>query len=413
MEKIRKNEGITIITLIVTVVIMIILAGIAIGLSLGNSGIIKKTKEAKEQAEITEEKEIVKRAVRVAMIETEYESLEEKYLNQALKDEAGSKKTELTKAGQTEYEVLFVDTNRYYEINEKGTVGDAIKVTKDENAGDITKGGRCDGSKEKPYEINCIEDLVILANRTNGKGNYVDENGGIKDAVAVTNPFKGKNFVLTRTLNFESKFSYLKPELKWSYDSEKDTYKIDETSTTTLQEIITDKTGVGFVPISPDTGSSLKMFQGNLDGQGYEIRNLYENRATGNAGLFRTMCGSTIKNLKLKGNINAHENSVGCFSYRASGCKFYNCSNFVNISAGKAGGIASQVYSDITLINCYNKGNQIKFGGLISWDDVGGTTTIVNCYNAGLGSSAIIGDSYSKGTRNIINTCSIGEIKSR
>ena len=60
---------------------------------------------------------------------------------------------------------------------------------------------------------------------------------------------------------------------------------------------------------------------------------------------------------------------------------------------------------------------------MIKWDDVGGTTTIVNCYNSGeltgtpsVGtqsyvSSSIIGCSYSNGTRNIINTCSLGKIK--
>lgn len=124
-----------------------------------------------------------------------------------------------------------------------------------------------------------------------------------------------KHFILTRNLNFESKYSYGKPDLKWRYDSEKDAYIIDETSTTTLKEIITDKNGVGFVPISPDIGASEKMFRGNLDGQGYIIQNLYENRE-GNAGLFRSMTGSTIKNLTLTGEINAPGKVAGVFSFR-------------------------------------------------------------------------------------------------
>ena len=55
-------------------------------------------------------------------------------------------------------------------------------------------------------------------------------------------------------------------------------------------------------------------------------------------------------------------------------------------------------------------------GGLMTWDDVGGTTTIVNCYNISEienknetsydYASGIIGNSYSSGTRQIINTCS-------
>lgn len=57
----------------------------------------------------------------------------------------------------------------------------------------------------------------------------------------------------------------------------------------------------------------------------------------------------------------------------------------------------------------------------MNWDDVGGTTTIVNCYNVSEietkneasydYASGIIGNSYSSGTRQIINTCSLGKIK--
>ena len=56
----------------------------------------------------------------------------------------------------------------------------------------------------------------------------------------------------------------------------------------------------------------------------------------------------------------------------------------------------------------------------MNWDDVGGTTTIVNCYNVSEietknetsydYASGIIGNSYSSGTRQIKNTCSLGKI---
>ncbi len=415
--EIKNSKGITLLALAVTIVVLLILTGIGIKLALGNNGIIGEAKNAKEQTEIDEEKGIVKRATTVSLIKSKGSRVEQDTLEKALNDETGEGKTEVSDAGDV-FEILFTDSDRYYEVDSEGNISDVNKITKDEYAGDITKGGRCDGSEEKPYEISCIEDLVILANRTNGKGNYIDENGEVKDVVAVTQPFKDKNFILTKTLNFESKFSYSKPELKWTYDSENDAYKIDDLSTTTLQEIITDKTGVGFVPIGPDTGSGDKMFWGNLEGQNNMIKNLYENR-TESAGFFGALCRSTIKNLRLSGNIKA--SSVGVFSYIASGGKFYNCSNLVNIEADRASGFASEVYGNITLINCINEGNDMA-GGLIRWDDVNGTTTIVNCYNSGVikGSestssshdyaSGIMGGSYSSGTRNIINTCSLGKI---
>lgn len=55
----------------------------------------------------------------------------------------------------------------------------------------IIKGGRCDGSEEKPFEINCIEDLVAFSQNVNTGNNY-----------------SGKYIKLMRTLDFSSIFSY-------------------------------------------------------------------------------------------------------------------------------------------------------------------------------------------------------------
>ena len=418
IEKIKEKKGITLIALVVTIVIILILAGITVEMVTSDNGILKETKDAKREAEIDNEKSIVERAKMLAIMRNKNGAITYEVFEPALKNEAGTNPTEVSDAGEI-IEVLFTDSNRYYEIDQDGNVSEPQKVVKDEYAGDITKGGRCDGSEERPYEISCIEDLVILANRTNRKGNYIDENGNIKDVVPENYPFKNKNFVLTKTLNFESKYSYSKPELKWSYDSENEFYKIDDTSTTTLQEIITDKNGVGFVPIGPDTGDSARMFCGNLDGKNYSIRNLYENRTDSNAGFFGAICGSVIKNLKISGNINAIK--IGVFAYRSSAAQYYNCVNLVNCKAKHTGGITNAVYNDITMINCYSRTNMSEGGGLMTWDDVGGTTTIVNCYNiseitetqketAYDYASGIIGNSYSSGTRQIINTCSLGKI---
>ena len=345
IEKIGDRKGITLIALVVTIVIILILAGITVGMVTSDNGILRETKSAKTQAEIDNEKSIVERAKMLTMMRDKSGKITLDAFELALKDEAGTNPTEVSEAGDI-IEVLFTDSNRYYEVDKDGNVSEPQEIIKDQYAGDITKGGRCDGSEEKPYEINCIEDLVILSNRTNGLGNYIDESGKVKDVVPVNNPFKGKNFVLTRNLNFESRFSYLKPELKWSYDSENDAYKIDETSATTLKEIITDKEGVGFVPIGPETGSSYKIFQGNLDGQNYSIQNLYENRDTTGAGLFRTLCNSTIKNLKITGKINAPGRAAGSITTISEGSKFYNCESEVEINAKGTGGIVATAWRE-------------------------------------------------------------------
>lgn len=60
------------------------------------------------------------------------------------------------------FEVEFIESKRYYEIDENGTVGDYQKIEKDSYPGDIMKdkeGNELAGTLEQPYEIWCIEDL--------------------------------------------------------------------------------------------------------------------------------------------------------------------------------------------------------------------------------------------------------------
>lgn len=192
----RKSRGITLIVLVVTIVVLLILAGITINTVVGDKGLTSRASDAKVQMEIANEKEIVARAESLTVIRTKDTEISYEIFEPALQEEAGGNNVEASDAGDV-IDVLFPDTNRYYEVDKNGNITGPNEVVNDENAGDITKGGRCDGSEEKPYEICCIEDLVMLANRTNGKGNYIDEKGELKDATVVNNPFRGKNFFNT------------------------------------------------------------------------------------------------------------------------------------------------------------------------------------------------------------------------
>ena len=174
IEKRKGRKGITLIALVVTIVVILILAGITVGMVTSDNGILKETKNAKEQAEIDNEKSIVERAKMLAMMRSKNGAIIYKIFEPALKDEAGKTAIDVSDAGDT-IEVLFTDSNRYYEIDQDGNVSKPQKVVKDEFAGDITKGGRCDGSEEKPYEISCIEDLVVFSNMSNGKGIKLDK----------------------------------------------------------------------------------------------------------------------------------------------------------------------------------------------------------------------------------------------
>ena len=180
----RKSRGITLIVLVVTIVVLLILAGITINTVVGDKGLISRASDAKVQMEIANEKEIVARAESLTVIRTKDTEISYEIFEPALQEEAGGNNVEASDAGDI-IDVCFPDTNRYYEVDKNGKITGPNEVVNDENAGDITKGGSCDGSEEKPYKITCIEDLVILSNITNGKGNCIDENGAIKDVESV------------------------------------------------------------------------------------------------------------------------------------------------------------------------------------------------------------------------------------
>ena len=239
IEKIKERKGITLIALAVTIVVILILAGITVGMVTSDNGILKETKNAKQQVEIDNEKSIVERAKMLAMMRSKNGAITYEIFEPAIKDEAGKISTDVSDAGDT-IEVLFKESNRYYEIDQDGNVSEPQEVVKDEYAGDITKGGRCDGSEEKPYEISCIEDLVVLSNITNGKG--IKLKNGQAVAITKTDAFQNKNVILTKSLNFKSKYSYA--------NSERTDFGNLNNNDTDGNSLITEMTtGTGFMPI--------------------------------------------------------------------------------------------------------------------------------------------------------------------
>ena len=166
----KKEKGITLIILIIVIIILIILAGITIGALSGDNGIVKKVVESKEKNEIANEKEIVEKSATNAMGNNKYGNIEENELKKQLDMETGEGKTTVINE-EKEYEIIFNETNRYYTIDSDGNISEPQEIVKDNNPGDITKGidgEDLDGSEEHPYEIWCIEDLVVLSNKGRG-----------------------------------------------------------------------------------------------------------------------------------------------------------------------------------------------------------------------------------------------------
>jgi len=90
--------------------------------------------------------------------------------------------------------------------------------------------------------------------------------------------------------------------------------------------------GAGFLPIGDPSGSG---FTGVLDGQNYEITNLYINRAQLSCGLFSFVAGGSIS------NINLNNESVLCTgsTYVGGLVGFVNGGSITNVStSGEVGG---------------------------------------------------------------------------
>ena len=301
--KIQGQKGITLLVLVVTIIVLLILAGITIGALTGENGIINNTKNAKEETEIANEKEIVENATVEAMGKNKYGNIEESELQSALNKEAGDGKTIATEAGE-EFEVLFKDSNRYYTVDKDGNVGEMQEYYQDKNPGDITigeNGQKLDGNtKDTAYQIWCIEDLVAFSNMVNGEGIRL-ENG---EPVVITerNFFSGKYIVLKRDLNFKSKLSYADSERTDFGDINGNT----EDGNTLFNEMTT---GTGFISIAKNNAKS---FEGSFDGKDHKIDNIYINSADNYASLFGKIAHNVIiENLQISGEIKSESNLAG------------------------------------------------------------------------------------------------------
>ena len=410
----KRKKGITILALSVTIIILLILAGISISMMTGDNELIKNAGNAKEQAEIDGEKEIIEISTIQAMGKNKYGDVTQKELEEKLNSNSGNAKTEVIDNGDT-LVVKFVDSGRYYEVDNDGNVLEPVEMVIDEYAGDLTKSGRCDGSEEKPYEINCIEDLVAFSQNVNTGNNY-----------------SGKYIKLMRTLDFNSIFSYNDyTTTEWG-----DLNANGKTENIKVELTKTDIECIGFSPIGSNRS---RYFGGTLDGQGYEINNIYENSTTF-AGLFGYATnGFKIMNLGISGNINSQDGSAGgilaCTTYGGEKNYIVNCYNKCNITGkvnstgykGVGGIVGGGEYNalSIDIINCYNTGDItlkegggrcIGAGGIIGeFRGDNAILNVYNCYNIGNITSVskaggILGAIWAEGTSNIINCYNIGEI---
>ena len=164
--------------------------------------------------------------------------------------------------------------------------------------------------------------------------------------------------------------------------------------------------GEAWTPFEPSSGYVSEAYAGTFDGANHTIKGLSVNlTSNAGAGLFGTVCGATIKNLKVEGNVSASSSVfvggiVGRTQTSATidSCSFAGTvtSTKKNGAAGTAGIIGRVNAGTVTITNCANTAT-INGTGAIAAGILGNggrnKVTIENCYNTG----AISGQYYASG----------------
>ncbi len=117
----KNKRGITLIALVVTIVVLLILAGVSISLVLDNNGIIQKSKDARGETIIADEKGKVEMAYISAAINKLGDTVTSEELQDELDKLTGDGKTVVTTNGDGTLNVLFNETGHNYNVD-KGAV---------------------------------------------------------------------------------------------------------------------------------------------------------------------------------------------------------------------------------------------------------------------------------------------------
>lgn len=208
----KFNNGITLIALVVTVIILLILAGIGIG-ALGSDGLIQKARDAREQAEIDNEKEIVETSVIQAVAKNRYGNIEKAGLETYLDVNTGEGNTKVSEDDDI-FIVEFTQTNRYYSVDKDGNVRRyeiLFPVTKPET------GGSSFSRSRGTIEIQFLEGTSYNIGQANKPK--------IDNSNMVPVNFDGESWNVTDEENWD--YSYDETNKKWANVMLKDTLELE------------------------------------------------------------------------------------------------------------------------------------------------------------------------------------------
>ena len=114
LKQTKKQRKITLMSLVITVIVLLILSIITINALSGDNGILKRATEVKENTQISQEKEIVQLAV--VNVVKDNKRMNQSNLQSEMDKQYKEGKTIVRDNGDSKFSVIFVDSNREYDV---------------------------------------------------------------------------------------------------------------------------------------------------------------------------------------------------------------------------------------------------------------------------------------------------------
>ena len=158
-EKLKNNNGITLIALVVTIVVLLILAGVSISMLTGENGIITQAQQSKLQTEIGKEKEYITLSVSTIRGDKIARGDTSEITSSELQTEINKYTDEATVTGSGTLTVTY-ESGRSYEVEQDGSITQKEELTPEE-------------AKKIVFATGCGEGLAVET--ADGTVYYVDD----------------------------------------------------------------------------------------------------------------------------------------------------------------------------------------------------------------------------------------------
>lgn len=327
------------------------------------------------------------------------------------------------------------EAEKYFDlINEKsddGRVTDSYKITLDDITQKDMHFADLDANTTKTFIPGEDLEIKVVAYRTNALANvamsaskttnslFADPKSVMKNGSDVDN--KLASIANIRHLeNLDAAVSKLEDSDDFAVTKAN---QIEDLSWTDFQKAISQRTSDSVEPVEPEEVGVYGTAEGcyypvspdhaiEYDGQNHSVLNL-QVQHTGNAGMFGTLEGSSIKNVIVRNEVESGTdaeleikgsgNAGGLVGYMEGG-SVTNCAAAVYVNGGDAaGGLIGKAENDVTISGCY-AGGHTKDGKYLSATTAGDEARM-NVIATGV-AGGLIGDAGNTEISSSYSTCS-------